>query len=264
MPGLLENKVLVVIGGSTGIGFSAARSFLAEGAKVVIVGRNEAHLQDAVSTLGEQALGFVGDASTSSVAERAIQKASKEFGAFHGLYHVAGGSGRRAGDGPLHEISDEGWSYTLDLNLKSIFFSNRAAVRAFLKQDAGGTILNMTSVLGFSPSPKYFATHAYASAKAGIIGLTKSGAAYYAPKNIRFNAIAPALVETPMAQRAVNDPAIMRYIETKQPLEGGRAGTPEDLDGAAVFFMSDQSKYVTGQVLAADGGWSVSEGQFAD
>ena len=118
----------------------------------------------------------------------------------------------------------------------------------------------MGSVLGFSPSPKFFATHAYATAKAAIIGLTTAAAAHYARQNIRFNVLAPALVATPMSQRAQDDEAIMQFIRAKQPLDGGRIGQPEDLDSAAVFFMSDESKFATGQVLAIDGGWSVSEG----
>jgi len=120
----------------------------------------------------------------------------------------------------------------------------------------------MASVLGFSPAPKFFATHVYATAKAGIIGFTRSAAAYYASHKIRLNAIAPGLVETPMAQRAVQNEEIMSYVRTKQPLDNGRAGTPADLDAAAVWFMSDQSSFCTGQGLAVDGGWSVSEGQF--
>jgi NAD(P)-dependent dehydrogenase (short-subunit alcohol dehydrogenase family) len=159
----------------------------------------------------------------------------------------------------LHEISDEGWAHTLNKNLTSLFYSNRAAAQQFLKQGTGGTVLNMGSVLGFSPSTKFFSTHAYASAKAAIVGLTKSAAAYYAPQNIRFNVVAPALVATPMSQRAQGDEAILNFIKAKQPLDGGRIGQPDDLDSAAVFFMSDESRFVTGQVLAVDGGWSVSE-----
>ena len=165
------------------------------------------------------------------------------------------------GDGPLHEITEEGWEATLDLNLTSLFLSNRAAVRAFLERRTGGAILNMSSVLACSPSPRYFATHAYAAAKAAILGFTKSIAAFYAPQNIRVNALAPALVETPMSRRAVQDEAIRGYVSTKQPLDGGRIGIPSDLDGAAVYFMSDASAFATGQVLCVDGGWSVSEGQ---
>ena len=91
---------------------------------------------------------------------------------------------------------------------------------------------------------------------------TKSAAACYAKQNIRFNVLAPALVATPMSRRAQSDEAILNFIATKQPLDGGRIGQPSDLDAAAVYFMSDDSKFVTGQVLAVDGGWCVSEGQF--
>ena len=138
--------------------------------------------------------------------------------------------------------------------------SNQAAVRQFLAQKTGGAILNVGSVLGFSPSPIYFTTHAYAATKSAIIGFTKSIAAYYAKDNIRVNVLAPALVETPMSQRASQNTLIMDFIKTKQPLDGGRNGTPSDLDGAAIYFMSDYSKFTTGQLLSVDGGWSVTEG----
>jgi len=256
----LARKVLIVIGGTTGIGFSAATAFVEAGAKVVVVGRDPDNVKAAQRSLGKSVKALAGDATRPATAVRAIDAALKSFGGFHGLYHVAGGSGRRKGDGPLHELTDEGWEYTLNLNLTALFHSNRAATRQFLAQKTGGSILNMSSVLAFSPSPKFFATHAYAASKAAIIGLTKSAAAHYAPHNIRFNVIAPALVTTPMSKRAQSDRAILRFIKMKQPLDGGRIGTPEDLDGAAVFFMSDKSKCVTGQVLAVDGGWSVSEG----
>ena len=134
--------------------------------------------------------------------------------------------------------------------------SNQAAVKKFLELKKEGTILNMGSVLGYSPSPKYFSTHAYAATKAAIIGFTKSIAAYYAKDNIRMNVIAPALVETPMAQRAAKDDEILSFIKTKQPLDGGRIGKPEDLDGLAVYFMRDLSKFTTGQCVAVDGGWT--------
>jgi NAD(P)-dependent dehydrogenase (short-subunit alcohol dehydrogenase family) len=255
----LKNKSLVIIGGTTGIGLSAAKAFVAEGARVVVVGRNREKVEDAQRELGANARAIAGDACDAETAAKAIAMAAREFGGFDGLYHIAGGSGRRQGDGPLHEISDEGWNYTLNENLTSLFYSNRAATQQFLKQGSGGTVLNMGSVLGFSPSPKFFATHTYATTKAAIIGLTKSAAAHYAPHNIRFNVLAPGLVATPMSQRAQGDEAILNFIKAKQPLDGGRIGQPGDLDSAAVFFMSDESKFVTGQVLAVDGGWSVSE-----
>ena len=140
--------------------------------------------------------------------------------------------------------------------------SNQAAVRKFLELKKQGTILNMGSVLGFSPSPLYFSTHAYAAAKSAIIGFSKAIAAYYAKHNIRVNVIAPELVETPMAERAANDENILSFIKTKQPLDSGRIGEADDTDGLAIYFMSDQSKFTTGQVVAVDGGWSISEGQY--
>ena len=255
----LKEKSLVVVGGTTGLGLSAARAFVKEGARVVVVGRNRENVKAAQQQLGTPARALRGDASDPATARQAIRIARRDFGSFHGLYHVAGGSGRKHGDGALHEITDEGWSYTLNENLTSLFYSNRAAVQQFIKQGEGGTILNMSSVLGFSPSPKFFSTHTYATAKAAVIGLTQSAAAHYAPQNIRFNVVAPALVATPMSERAQGDEAILNFIRNKQPLCGGRIGQPEDLDSAAVFFMSDESRFVTGQVLAVDGGWCVSD-----
>ncbi len=254
----LSGKSLVIIGGTTGLGLSAARAFVEAGAGVIVVGRNAESCEAARAVLGEAATAISADAGDPETAPRAIDKAVRVFGGFHGLYHVAGGSGRRAGDGPLHELTDEGWRVTFDLNLTSLMLSNRAAVRQFLAQKSGGSILNMSSVLAFSPSPKYFATHAYAAAKAAAIGFSKSIAAYYAPHDIRVNILAPSLVETPMAQRAANDETIRAFIKTKQPLDGGRIGQPADLDAAAVYFMSDGARFATGQVLAIDGGWSVS------
>ena len=258
----LSNKKIVVIGGTTGLGLSAARAFVREGAQVVVVGRNPESAALAREALGAAGLALTGDATHPETAETAIQACLDAFGSFDGLYHVAGGSGRRAGDGPLHELTLDGWNYTLNLNLTSLMLSNQAAVRQFLRQRTGGSVLNMGSVLGFSPSPKYFVTHAYAAAKSAVIGFTKSLAAYYAQDDIRVNLLAPALVETPMSQRASGDDAIMAFVKTKQPLAGGRNGLPADLDGAAVYFLSDFSRFTTGQTLYVDGGWDVSEGQY--
>ncbi len=257
----LAGKRIIVMGGTAGLGLSAAKAFVAAGARVLAIGRQPENVATAQHALGSAALVVTGDATKPETAVTAVAQAVSTWGGLDGLYHVAGGSGRRWGDGPLHELTDEGWDATLNLNLTSMFYSNRAAVRQFLAQGSGGSVLNLSSVLGFSPSPEFFATHAYAAAKAAIIGLTKTGAAHYAAHNIRFNVLAPALVETPMAQRAANDAAILAFIKTKQPLDGGRIGQPADLDAAAVYFLSDAAKFTTGQVLAVDGGWSVSEGR---
>ncbi|MBI5690297.1 MAG: SDR family oxidoreductase [Verrucomicrobia bacterium] len=258
---VLDGKVIVIIGGTTGLGWSAAQAAVAAGARVIVTGRNPDHAAEAASALGASGGTLAGDATDPAHAPAAIALAQERFGGFDGLYHVAGGSGRRMGDGPLHELTDHGLRATLELNLHSVILSNRAAVRTLLARGGGGSILNMGSVLGWSPSPAFFATHAYAAAKAAIIGFTKSAAAYYAPHNIRFNVLAPALVETPMARRAAGDATIQQFTATKQPLDGGRIGQPEDCDAAAVYFLSDAARFVTGQVLAIDGGWCVSEGQ---
>jgi NAD(P)-dependent dehydrogenase (short-subunit alcohol dehydrogenase family) len=258
----LENKKIVIIGGTTGLGLAAAKAFIAVGASVVAVGRNEDSAASAANILGANAYVMSADATRPSTAVNAIEQCCLLFGGFDGLYHVAGGSGRKMGDGPLHELSLDGWNKTFELNLTSLMLSNQAAVKKWLELKKTGTILNMASVLGYSPSPKYFSTHAYAAAKAAVIGFTKSIAAYYAGYNIRVNCIAPALVATPMAQRAAGDEAIVSFVATKQPLDGGRIGKPEDLDGMATYFMSDQSYFTTGQLIAVDGGWSVSEGQY--
>jgi len=256
----LDDRVVVIMGGTTGLGLSAAKACVRAGAKVVVCGRNPESAARAEQELGPAARALVGDAVDPAVAPACIELAQSAFGRFDALYHVAGGSGRQAGDGPLHQVTDEGIAATLAMNLSSLILSNRAAVRALLEAGRPGSVLNMSSVLGFSPSPKHFATHVYAAAKSAVIGFTKSCAAHYAPHNIRFNVVAPALVDTPMATRAANDEEIRRFIRAKQPLDGGRIGRPEDLDAAVVYFLSDASRFVTGQVLAVDGGWSVSEG----
>ncbi|KAA0988918.1 SDR family NAD(P)-dependent oxidoreductase [Dyadobacter aurulentus] len=257
----LQNKKIVIIGGTTGLGLAAALEFVNEGAQVVVVGRDKENCEKAQAALNEKGIGYQGDATQPETAEGAIRLCTETFGGFDGLYHVAGGSGRKFGDGPLHELSLEGWQYTFDLNLTSMMLSNQAAVREFLARKQSGTILNMSSVLGYAPSPTYFATHAYAAAKSAVFGFVKSIASYYAKDNIRINVVAPALVQTPMSKRASEDEVIVNFIKTKQPLNGGRVGTPEDLNGASVYFMSDLSGYTTGQILSVDGGWSVSEGQ---
>ena len=261
MPRDLDNKTVVIIGGTSGLGLSAAKACIRAGGSVVIVGRDGDKAAEAVRSLGSGATSLTGEATDATLADRAIYVALERHGSFHALYHVAGGSGRRHGDGPLHEMTDEGWNHTLNLNLSSVAWSNRAAVRQFLRQGTGGSVVNCGSVLGGHPSPAFFSTHAYAAAKAAIAGLTRSAAAYYAPHGIRFNVVAPGLVATPMSERAQANDAIMRFIRTKQPLDGGRIGQAEDLDAAVVWLLSDESRFVTGQVIAIDGGWSVSEGQ---
>jgi NAD(P)-dependent dehydrogenase (short-subunit alcohol dehydrogenase family) len=253
---------IVIIGGTDGLGLSAAQALIKSGSTVVAVGRKDETVSHAQKVLGNRAVVLKADATDEGTAESAIEHSINEFGGFTGLYHVAGGSGRSFGDGPLHDLTLAGWNKTMEINLTGLMLSNRAAVRSFLARKIGGTILNMGSVLGYAPSPKYFTTHAYAAAKSAVIGFTKSIAAAYAKDNVRINVVAPALVQTPMSQRAAGNQEILNFIKTKQPLDGGRIGRPEDLDELVVYLLSDASKFITGQVFSVDGGWSVTEGQY--
>ena len=257
----LNHKVILIVGGTSGLGESAARKFLQYGAKVAVTGRSEPKIQSASQWLGDDGVAIQSDAADPVQVDRVFNEVRERFGDLHGLYHVAGGSGRRVGDGPMHEITDEGWLHTLRLNLDSVFYSNRAALRVFLEQGQGGSILNCGSVLGFSPSPHFFSTHAYATSKAAMVGMVKSSAAYYAKEGIRVNLLCPGLIATPMSERAQKNQPIMDFIRTKQPLDGGRIGVPQDLDDAAALLLSDGARFITGQVLSVDGGWTVSEGQ---
>jgi NAD(P)-dependent dehydrogenase (short-subunit alcohol dehydrogenase family) len=197
---------------------------------------------------------------------RLFQEALSFFkGRLDVLFHVAGISGRRFGDGPLHECSLAGWDTVMDTNARGVFLTNQAAVRQMLTQQVDrhglrGTILNMGSVLGWSPAPDFFGTYAYAASKGAIRAMTLNAASQFARERIRFNLIAPALIETPMSGRAVGDPRIRTYLETKQPLVAG-PGTAEDCAEAALYLCEPASRFLTGVVLNVDGGWCISEGQ---
>ena len=256
--GALDGRCLVIIGGTRGLGWSAAQACLRQGARVVVVGRDPLAASSPMEPAERTLEVILADARDPETAERAIACCVGRFGGFHGLYHVAGGSGRAWGDGPLHEIPLGGWQQTLDLNLTSAFLSNGAAIRWFLREKQPGCILNCGSVLAQSPSPDLFGTVAYATAKSALEGMTLAAASAYAPHDIRVNLLAPGLTATPMSLRAQSNPAIQDFITRKQPLDGGRMGRPEDLDAAVVWLLSEGSRFVTGQVIAVDGGWSVS------
>ena len=265
--GRLENSTCLIVGGPTGIGLATARRFLQEGARVVIVGPDEEQgltAQEQLDAFGPAWFlrGNVRDAVSLEVAFR--EATSWLGGRLDILFHVAGISGRRYGDGPLHECTDAGWDAVLETNARGVFLTNRAAVQQMLTQplDAHGlrgTVLNMGSVLGFSPSPRHFGTFAYAASKGAIRGMTIAAAARYGPDRIRFNLLAPALIDTPMATRAVDDPTIRAYLAAKQPLAGG-PGSVEDCAEAALYLCEPASRFVTGVMLNVDGGWCVSEG----
>jgi NAD(P)-dependent dehydrogenase (short-subunit alcohol dehydrogenase family) len=257
----VAGKRCLIVGGAGGLGRAAARRFLEEGASVVIADSDSARAAEVIAELSS--LGGVQFLSADAAAEEEVERLFAEAaGLLRGLdvlYHVAGRSGRRLGDGPLHDCSLEGWHTTLDANLTSTFLTNRAAVRLFRKQGTGGVVLNMASVLALAPSPQHFDTCAYTAAKGGVIALSRLAAARYAAEGIRFNVLAPGLIDTPMAARACSDPVILDYLRTKQPLAGG-PGRAEDCSDAAVFLCSDAARLITGIVLPVDAGWCISEG----
>jgi NAD(P)-dependent dehydrogenase (short-subunit alcohol dehydrogenase family) len=256
----LDGKVVVVTGAS-GIAAAGAKRFVDEGASVFIISISESDCQNLASELGTTA-GRVGwaaaDLTDEAMTVTAFETCRREFGRIDGLFAVAGGSGRRHGDGPLHDMSLEGWTQTLELNGHPAFLASREALRMMMSTDHGGSIVLISSVLATSPVPTMFATHAYAAIKGAEIAMTASLASYYAPSGIRVNAIAPGLVDTPMARRAADDPKIVEYTTRKQPLVGGLLDATE-IANAGLFLLSDESRAITGQTIAVDGGWSVTE-----
>ncbi|HTK77430.1 MAG TPA: SDR family oxidoreductase [Gemmataceae bacterium] len=262
MAARLTGKRCLIIGGTSGIGLAAAHLFLAEGAKLVVVGRDPPEAEQVRGVLVKEGPAHVvaAEVTKTDAVVRVMSAVVSQMGGLDSLFHVAGGSGRQAGDGALHECTDDGWTTTLDLNLRSVFLTNRAVVRQFLSQRAGGAIVNTSSVLAFSPSPRHFDTCAYTAAKGGIVSLSRQAAARYAADRIRVNVLAPGLTNTPMAARAVKDPAVAAYIKSKQPVVAGPI-SPQACAEAAVFLCSDAARSITGAVLTVDGGWCVSEGQ---
>jgi NAD(P)-dependent dehydrogenase (short-subunit alcohol dehydrogenase family) len=247
---------ILLITGSSGIAEATALLAGREGYRVFIAGLDETQCRE-LSAQIEGAGYYVGDLREPSAAEGAVRCCIEQFGRLDAVFNVAGASGRRFGDGPVHECTVEGWDQTLAANARPTFLMCRAAVRHWLEAGRGGAIVNMASVLAFSPEPWHFATHAYAASKGAIISMSRAMAAQYAPKGIRVNVIAPALVKTPMSARAQADEEIVEFMRQKQPLSGGMLEAA-DVAQTALFLLSERSRHVTGQVVAVDGGWSVT------
>jgi meso-butanediol dehydrogenase/(S,S)-butanediol dehydrogenase/diacetyl reductase len=240
----LENKIAVITGGASGIGLATAQLFAAEGAQVIAFDKDAA---------GEGSLQV--DVTTASQVEAAIREVLAEHGRIDILVNVAGGSGRKWGDGPADSCTLEGWHKTLDLNLNGVFYCCKYVLQAMVSKGRG-VIVNVSSVLGLVGGDEDFATHAYASSKGAVISLTRSIASYYAPRGIRANVICPSLIATPMSARAQESPTIRARLPALQPLTGD-FGSPLDVAQAALYLASDQSSFVTGAVLTVDGGWTV-------
>jgi NAD(P)-dependent dehydrogenase (short-subunit alcohol dehydrogenase family) len=262
--GRLRDRVCLVTG-STGMGAATARALAAEGASVFIVSRTAAHaesLANEIAAMGGTAGWMAANLTEEEETGRAVAACIERFGRIDGLFAVAGGSGRRFGDGPIHTVTRDAWDRTLELNLTTQALVCGAVVARMRDQEPNGSgtrgsILLMGSVTATDPAPELFATHAYAAARGATIGLMTTMAAAYLSERIRVNVVAPGLTDTPMAGRAAGDAAIRAYAARKQPL-AGELMDPVDVAHAAVFLLSDESRAITGQVLKVDGGWSIA------
>lgn len=250
----------VIITGSTGIAAETARLAAAAGARLLVASGEDASAWEVALQTGAEC--WVGDLTRPESADSIVAQCLSRFARVDTLFNAAGLSGRRFGDGPVHECTDQGWEMTLEHNLRVVFQMCRAAVGRMLDQTPGedgmrGAILNMGSVLTASPEPRHFATHAYAAAKGGVEALSRSMAAYYAPHRIRVNVIAPGMIRTPAMERSQADPSLLEFLSRKQPLAEGMADV-EEVARAALFLLSGDARSITGEVLRIDAGWSVT------
>ena len=209
----------IIITGATGIAAASARRFAAEGATVAIVSRTAASIEALAAEIieaGGRVHAATADLTDPAAAVAAIEQVIGALGRVDGLFNVAGGSGRRMGDGPLHELTTEAYEATMRLNATTHVTVTAPVLRAMLAQEpdgdgARGAIVNMGSVLASEPVPELFATHAYATSKGAVAALTTTSAAYYAPRGIRINMVAPALTVSRMSQRAQADQATQAF-----------------------------------------------------
>lgn len=252
--GRLSNRA-VLITGATGIAAATAQLFRQEGAQVAVVDRVAANLQALANTVPDLVT-ITADLVEAGAAKQVVETACARFGRLDVLVNIAGISGRRFGDGPAHEATDAGWDVVMDTNARTVFSMCREALAPMLAQGSGA-IVNMASVLAYAPNPDFFATHAYAASNGARIALTKTMAAYYARHGIRVNAVAPGLIATPMSLRAQDDPQILHYLKTRQPLTG-TFGEPDDVAQAILYLCSDAARFVTGAILEVAGGWGIA------
>lgn len=260
MQGRLAGRVTIVTGASSGIGRAAALQFAEAGASVVMAARTPdalAATRDEIATLSnnDRIVAVPTDVSHEAAVKAMIAECLHRFGQLDGIFNAAGISGRRFGDGPAHECTIEGWNTVLSANLTSIFLCTKHALAAMLPRKHGA-IVNLASVLGMVGGDEDFATHAYAASKGGIISFTRAVASFYAERGIRANVVAPGLIRTNMSTRAQSDSEIVAKLTRLQPLTGD-FGEADDVASAALYLISDESRFVTGVVLPVDGGWTV-------
>jgi NAD(P)-dependent dehydrogenase (short-subunit alcohol dehydrogenase family) len=234
------------------------RQAAALGARAVVATSDELSGMELAAETGAHM--WNGDVQRPGAAESMVAQCLARFARVDGLVNVAGMSGRRFGDGPAHEIEDEGWEIALTWNLGVAFRMCRAVLARMMVQglDAGGSrgsIVSVGSVLTEAPESKHFATHGYAAAKGALAAMSRSMAAYYAPHGIRVNVVSPAVAGTPAGQRTQADPEVQQLLQRRQPLTGGVIPV-EEIARAALFLL--ESRSITGEVLTIDAGWRLT------
>ena len=243
---LLNGKTAIITGGSRGIGKGIAEVFAAHGANVAFTYSSSVasaqELEKHLETLGVKAKGYQSNAANFEEAQKLVEDVLADFGAVDILINNAG----ITKDNLLMRMSEADFDKVIDVNLKSVFNMTKAIQKTFLKQRSG-SIINMSSVVGVKGNA---GQANYAASKAGVIGFTKSVALELGSRNIRCNAIAPGFIETEMTAN-LNEDTVAGW---RQSIPLKRGGTTEDVANACLFFASDMSAYVTGQVMNVDGG----------
>jgi NAD(P)-dependent dehydrogenase (short-subunit alcohol dehydrogenase family) len=249
MTGLLAGKVVLVVGGSTGIGADSVRVFAEEGASVMAAARSKdtlVALTDGLSAAGHDIACIAGDVSVGADVARFVDATLDRFGRLDGAFNNAGINQH----GRLDDVSEEDFDRVMAVNVKGTWLCLREEIRAM--RESGGSIVNTSSVGGFRGNT---GLGAYQATKHAVIGLTRTAAHDNGPLGIRVNAIAPGPVETPMlTQWRQDDPAAVERRITAVPLR--KAGTTTEVANAAAWLLSDRASQVSGVVLPIDGGYS--------